>query len=109
MKGEGDKCFSTSYCIILWLRGVLLYSGWAKVGINVRIYRYRVRFHIELYFFSWRRNLENEASDKSCVTIECCKYPSTADISYNGIFNKTSMNAGSIPPCEQYAVSFDGF
>ena len=53
---------------------------------------------------SWRQNIENEAIDKSYVTIECCKYPSTADVSYNGIFNKTSMSAGSIPPCEQYAA-----
>ncbi|CAB4039885.1 Target of EGR1 1, partial, partial [Paramuricea clavata] len=52
----------------------------------------------------WRQNIDKEASDKPCVTIECCKYPSTSDVSYNGIINKTSTSAGSVPPCEQYAA-----
>ncbi|XP_028392038.1 target of EGR1 protein 1-like [Dendronephthya gigantea] len=53
---------------------------------------------------SWRENIEYEASGKTCVTIECCSYPSTADVSINGIINKISVSAGSALPCEQYAA-----
>lgn len=64
-------------------------------------------FNLKFSDYSWRQNIEKEAGERPCVNIECCKYPSTADISFNGIINKTSMSASSVPPCEQYAVSFN--